>query len=114
METSFWITGHRHLGELVIALTILLALYASFSRKTPARGLRMAVVGLLDLQVLWGVVMMVVLKLPLTPFVLHPALMILAAVVAHLAARSPKPVPLLWGAVALLLAGFAAIEVVLR
>lgn len=91
---------HRYLGEsmLLVALAgVILAIVGLLRKQAldkPENVLAMVYSGLLDLQVVLGILFYFLLPGPARPTLLHPVLMIAAAIVAHVGRvwrNSPSP-----------------------
>lgn len=91
---------HRYLGEtmlLVALLGVILAivgLVRKNSLEKPENIFAMIYASLLDLQVVLGIVFYLLLPAPARPTILHPIVMVLAAVVVHVGRawrNSPAP-----------------------
>ena len=92
---------HRYLGEtmlLVALIGVILAIVGLVRKKTleqPENIFAMIYSGLLDLQVVLGIVFYFLLPGPARPTILHPILMVLAAIVVHVGRtwrNSPIPI----------------------
>jgi hypothetical protein len=83
---------HVLYGQILIGLSLLIALLTALLSRRPAlsRGLRQALAGLLDLEILIGVALAFLIPLPVpwSRFFWHPLIMVAAVVAAHLAARA--------------------------
>lgn len=81
---------HMVFGILLIALAILVVIWESSSKKGVPRALRGATIGLLDLEILIGIVTWIMLK-PHWSFVWHPVMMIVAVLIAHIMTNARRP-----------------------
>ena len=91
---------HRILGELMLLIALvgvalaIVGLIRTRELEKPERVFAMVYSGLLDLQVLLGLVFYFLLPAPVRPTLLHPIPMILAVVVVHAGRRwRQSPVP---------------------
>jgi uncharacterized protein YqhQ len=81
---------HARYGEVLILLSLIVALFSFFWSSAQGRGaltLRRILAGLLDLEILIGLITAALVSVPWGRFIWHPLAMIVAAVFAHLAAR---------------------------
>jgi hypothetical protein len=77
-------------GILLIALAIVVVIWESSSKKGVPRALRGATIGLLDLEILIGIVTWIV-RTPHWSFVWHPIFMIVAVLIAHIMTTMRRP-----------------------
>lgn len=87
------ITIHTLLGFLLVIASIFLAIWQILSWKSQllSRRVRSALLGLLDLQVLLGIITFI-LHPKFGAFLLHPLLMIIAVGLAHVFTKENRPV----------------------
>lgn len=77
------------LGTLLILLAVV-ATVVEFTRASGVpKGLRGAVIGLLDLEVLLGIVTWIVVRKPIT-FIWHPVFMVIGVLAIHMLTRSSQ------------------------
>lgn len=88
-------TVHTLFGLLLILIVVFLALWQSLMWRTriPLRRVRGMLLGLLDLQVLLGVITFIT-HAKYGWFLLHPVIMISAVVIAHIYTKENRPVRL--------------------
>lgn len=86
------ITIHTLLGSLLVIASIFLAIWQILSWKSQllSRRVRSALLGLLDLQVLLGIITFI-LHPKFGAFLLHPLLMIIAVGLAHVFTKENRP-----------------------
>jgi len=109
---------HKFFGETLIVFTLALAAYATIragSNRIVPMGILASLSGLLDLQVLLGIILVFTITLPWDRFFIHPLFMITTAVLVHAAVRKPgASATLLWAATATLALGYMGIAWTLR
>lgn len=109
---------HKFFGETLIVLTLVMTVYAAIragSNRVVPMGMLTGLSGLLDLQVLLGIVLALTITLPWSRIFIHPLLMATAAVLVHAAARKPgASATLLWAAMTALVLGYMGIAWTLR
>ncbi|WAH37275.1 hypothetical protein [Alicyclobacillus dauci] len=74
---------HMIYGVLLILLVLLVTIWEIARPSGAPRGLRGATIGLMDLQILIGIITWIVKK-PSWSFVAHPVFMIVAIIIAHI------------------------------
>ena len=77
-------TVHMVLGIVLIVLTVIATL-VEFSRAGVPKGLRGAVIGLLDLEILLGIVTWIFVHRP--PSIFHPIFMVVGVICVHVFTR---------------------------
>lgn len=82
-------TFHMIYGILLILLVIIVTIMEIIRPTGVPKGLRRATIGLLDLQIVIGIITWIIVK-PSMQFIAHPIFMVAAVVVAHIYTRSGK------------------------
>lgn len=76
-------------GILLILLAIVVAIVAIVRKDGVPKGLRGAAIGLMDLQIIIGIITWIVVKPPAS-FAAHPVFMIVAVIIAHIFTGSKR------------------------
>jgi heme A synthase len=85
---------HQGVGYLILLLAIVLTIWNLLraSGKVNGKSYRMILVGLMDLQIILGIITWIVTKTSFSgKFILHPISMIIAVAVAHVLTKDSRP-----------------------
>ncbi|GMA63950.1 hypothetical protein NZD89_01175 [Alicyclobacillus fastidiosus] len=80
---------HMIYGFLLILLDIVVTIWEITSRNGAPRGLRGAAIGLMDLQIIIGIITWITAR-PAPSFVWHPIFMVVAIIIAHIFTASRR------------------------
>ncbi|GEO26391.1 hypothetical protein AAC03nite_21760 [Alicyclobacillus acidoterrestris] len=77
------IAFHMIYGLLLILLDLVVTIWEISTRSGAPKGLRGAAIGLMDLQIIIGIITWIMAK-PAASFVWHPIFMVVAIIIAHI------------------------------
>lgn len=84
---------HQGVGYLIFVLALVLTIWNLIraTGKVQGKSYRMILVGLLDLQIILGIITLIVTKVSLSgKFILHPISMVIAVVIAHVLTKDSR------------------------